>query len=66
MDTSLDLKGRCRWSRNLGEPILVVEYNYNKRNILDVEKKILTLKNPISLDDSSGDYTFIHFWQLAQ
>lgn len=41
-----DIVGRCRWSTNAGEPFLFVKYNSDKFDIIDVEKKILTMKNP--------------------
>ena len=48
-----DIMGRCRWSTNAGEPFLFVKYNINTLNIIDIEKKILTLKNPEKLGNLS-------------
>ena len=47
---SLDGSGRCRWGPNTDEPLLFIKYNETQLNILDVEKKILTLKDPIQMD----------------
>ena len=46
----LDHFGRCRWSSNSGEPLLFVKYDNNQLNVLDVEKKALTLKTPHQID----------------
>ena len=53
---SLDYSGRCRWSTNSDEPLLFVKYDGNQLNILDVEKKVLTLKNSIQTE-SKGKCT---------
>lgn len=50
---SLDDLGRCRWSTNVGEDILFVKYDRVNLNMLDVEKKALTLKYSIRCD---GNY----------
>lgn len=47
---NLDWLGRCRWSTNSDEPLLFVKYHDNLLDILDVEKKVLTLKSSIQLD----------------
>lgn len=39
-----------RWSTNAGEPFLFVKYDMNQLNILDVEKKILTMRQSIQLE----------------
>lgn len=44
----LDDTGRCRWSTNTDEPLLFVKSGSNKLDILDAEKKVLTLKKSIS------------------
>lgn len=44
---------RCRWSSEIGQPFLYIKYNARFLNILDVEKKTLTLKLPIQLDKDS-------------
>lgn len=46
----LDSFGRCRWCTNAGEPILFIKYNQRYLNLLDVEKKVLTLKYPMQLE----------------
>lgn len=46
----LDGRGRCRWSTNPGEQVLFVKHSRNQLYILDVEKQVLTLKEPIDLD----------------
>ena len=50
---STDYYGRCRWSTNSDEPLLFVKYDFKKLNILDSEKKIMTLKEPMQLDPSN-------------
>mgnify|MGYP000867377971 FL=1 len=37
--------GLCRWSTNLGEPLLFVKYGWSELNIFDVEKKKLILNS---------------------
>ena len=54
IDYYLDVFGRCRWSTNVGEPSVYVKYMKTNLNILDVEKKALTLKTPIQLDTASN------------
>ncbi len=49
---SLDWTGRCRWSFNIGEPLLFVKFKSNKLNLLDVEKKALILRIPVELEKS--------------
>ncbi len=49
---SLDRICRCRWSTNTGESLLFVKYDHYKLNILDVEKKVLTLHDPAALEDN--------------
>ena len=51
----LDDRGRCRWSTDAGEPILFVKHDWNKLNILDVEKKALVLKNSV-VTEHEGNY----------
>lgn len=46
----LDDSGRCRWSTNSGEPILFTKYENNRLNILDIEKKVSLLKEPIQFE----------------
>ena len=36
----------------MGEPFLFIKYNWRQLNILDVEKKALTLKTPVELETS--------------
>ncbi len=50
---SFDSSGCCRWSTNADEPLLFVKYDIIMLNILDVEKKTLTLTNEIQLDTST-------------
>lgn len=45
----VDTNCRCRWSTT-GEPLLFVKSAHNKLNVLDVEKKALMMKDPISLE----------------
>ena len=47
---SLDYAGRCRWSTNTGESLLFVKYDDNILNILDVDKQVFILKEPVQLD----------------
>ena len=49
--SNVDAFHRCRWSINSGEPALFVKYGTSKLNVLDAEKKTLTLKNEVELDD---------------
>lgn len=44
-----DVHGHCRWSTNINESFVFVKYNGQLLNILDVEKKVLTLKTPVEL-----------------
>lgn len=41
----------CRWTTNAEEPILFLKYDRNKLNILDVEKKRLTLLEPVKVEE---------------
>ena len=50
---SSDYYGRCRWSINTGESLIFVKYDMNKLNIIDTEKKVLTLKQPLQVDTSN-------------
>lgn len=50
----LDLYGLCRWSTNTGESVLYVKYDLKLLNVLDAEKKILTLKSPIQFEEQGG------------
>ena len=61
---SLDFTGRLRWSTNAGEPLLFMKYSGNKLNLLDVEKKALTLNEAISLDDRCKETLFYFFFHL--
>ena len=47
---SLDPYSRCRWSSNTDEPLLFITYELSQLNILDVEKKALTLKRSVRID----------------
>lgn len=47
---NIDPFGRCRWSLNVEEHILFMKWYTNRLNILDVEKKELTLKSNFELD----------------
>ena len=47
---SEDLYGCCRWSTHVDEPLLFVKHTMSLLNILDTEKKALTLKEPIQID----------------
>ena len=58
----LDDHGRCRWCTNKGESFLFVKYGLNKVNILDVEKKALTLESPIESETQAGEYPCISFF----
>ena len=46
----LDDYARCRWSSSSGNPLLYIKYDEKYLNALDVEKKTLTLKNPVELE----------------
>lgn len=50
----IDGASRCRWSTNIGEPYLFLKYEFNLLNILDTEKKVLTLKESLQLDKESN------------
>ena len=50
----LDEYSRCKWSSSTGELLLFVKYDDVLLNILDVEKKTLTLTFPIALQDKSN------------
>lgn len=50
---------RCRWSTNIGEPLLFVKYGERELNILDVEKKTLTFKDAIPIEQKEGVYAGI-------
>lgn len=45
----VDSTARCRWSTNPLEPLLYIKYDWNHLNILDIEKKALTLRVPTQL-----------------
>ena len=51
----LDIYGRCRWTTNADEPLLFVKYDINLLNILDVEKKTLTLKMAVKVTNRAGN-----------
>lgn len=51
-----DAVSRCKWSTNVGEPLLFVKYDFSKLNVLDVEKHSLTLKHPICLEGKTGSF----------
>lgn len=55
----LDWQGRCRWSTNFGDPFLYLKYDFIRFNILDAEKKTLTLKKPLQLEKRSNYSKFI-------
>ena len=63
-DYLVDMYGCCRWSPNIGEPLLFTKYNHNKLNILDVEKRGLTLNVPIQTERRGKRvlYIFISFF----
>ena len=46
----LDHCHRCRWIPNLEEHLIYVNYDSCVLNILDTQKGVLTLKNPIFLE----------------
>ena len=54
----LDWVNRCRWCPNTEEHLIYVKYDYNLLNILDAQKGVLTLKNPILLEktDDGGKF----------
>lgn len=56
---SLEGMGSCRWSTNIGEPLLFIKYDGSQLNILGVEKKTLALKVPIKLDRGG---TYFSLW----
>ena len=39
----------ARWSVHPDEPLLFVKHDKSSLNILDVEKKALTLKSPVTI-----------------
>ena len=47
---------RSRWSTNADESLIFVKYNRRQLNILDAEKKTLTLKSPVELDRGTCSY----------
>lgn len=47
----VDAWGRCKWSPNIGEPVLFIKYEMIQLNLLDCEKKSFILKEPVQLDD---------------
>ena len=48
-----DYWSRCRWGTLSGEPLLYVKYCKKLLNIVDTEKKTLTLKDPVELEKLS-------------
>lgn len=52
----LDSYGRCRWSTNVGEPLVFVKYGETHLNILDIEKKALTLKSSVQLPGTYNQF----------
>ena len=58
-DFSLDDWSRCKWSSNHDEPLLFVRFDDNNLNIVDFEKDVLSLKNPIKTDKSK--YTMLFY-----
>ena len=50
----LDAWSRCRWSTNTEEPFLFIKYDRNQLNVLDTEKKCLTLKDSVSLEEGGN------------
>jgi hypothetical protein len=51
---SIDNYSRCRWSTNSDEPFLFVMHTWKQLNILDIEKKALTLKESLKLEKGSN------------
>ena len=45
-----DAFGRCRWNTNPDEFLLFIKYSRSKLNILDAEKKVMTLKESLQLN----------------
>ena len=48
---NLDWYNRCRWCPNAEEHLVYVKYDLWLLNILDAQKGVLTLKNPIPLEE---------------
>lgn len=49
----LDLKNRCKWSPNIGDPLLYIRYGERSLNILDIEKQKLIWVSSMMLGDIS-------------
>ena len=46
----LDAMARCRWSAVIGDSAIFAKHNYNKLNLIDVEKKELLFKASVELE----------------
>ena len=57
--------GSCRWSTNIGEPLLFIKYDGSQLNILNVEKKTLALKVPIKLDRGGNAHYLLYLLFLV-
>ena len=60
----LDFWSRCRWVPNIGEPLLFIKHSLDQLNILDTEKKVLTLKSSIDLE-TLGNLNNIFFFKYS-
>lgn len=47
----LDDFARCKWSTNIGEPLLFIKYGHCRLLVSDVEKKTLLFNQPFGLDN---------------
>ena len=61
----LDYVGRCRWSTNADESLIFAKFDENKLNILDAEKKVLTLKRSVQLDNQRN-FSYILFFLFCE
>ena len=49
----------------MDESLIYVKYNFRQLNILDAEKKTLTLKQSVSLENRSN-YSYILFFRFCE
>lgn len=59
----LDAVARCRWSINSGEPSIFIKYDWNKLNVLDLEKKAVLMQNSTQLEERCIIFPFEMFAQ---
>ena len=61
---NLGFTNRCRWVPNSEEHLIYVKYDGSSLNILDAQKGILTLKNPVLLEKTK-DGILLNFCSFA-